>query len=91
MRGSNDYRFRMPKMTSLEFIKKQKDHGCKGATQNKLVLSAAGERKEELQFAKELGCKIIQKPFRIDDLLSWIDECEKTIDPNRKLVDISKG
>ena len=82
---------RMLKMTGLEFIKRQKDHGCKGATQNKLVLSTAGKRKEDLQLAKELGCEIIQKPFNIVDILSWIDECEKTIDPNRKLVDISKG
>lgn len=81
---------RMLKMTGLEFIKRQKEHGCKGATHNKLVLSTTGKKEEELQFARELGCAIIKKPFRIDEVLDWIDECEKDIDPDRKLVDLSK-
>jgi CheY-like chemotaxis protein len=82
---------RMLKMTGLEFIRRQRDHGCKGALHNKLVLSTTAGKEEEIRFAKELGCKIIKKPFKVKDILDWIDECEKTIDPNRTLVEFSSG
>lgn len=80
---------RMSKMSGLDLIKKQIEGGCKGAVQNKLILSTAGT-KEELRFAKELGCKIINKPFKLEEISKWIDECEKKIDPNRKLADLGE-
>ena len=79
---------RMSKMSGLNLIKKQLEGGCKGAAQNKLVLSATARRKEALSFAKELGCFIIMKPFRLEEISKWIDECEKKIDPNRRLAEL---
>lgn len=79
---------RMAKMSGLKLIKKQIEGGCKGATQNKLVLSTAVRKSRELSFAKELGCKVLMKPFKISEISAWIDECEKRIDPNRELADL---
>jgi hypothetical protein len=28
------------------------------------------------------------KPFKVSEISAWIDECEKGIDPNRKLADL---
>ena len=79
---------RMAKMSGLKLIKKQLEGRCKGATQNKLVLSTSVRKGREFAFAKDLGCKVIMKPFKITEISAWIDECEKRIDPNRKLADL---
>ena len=79
---------RMAKMSGLKLINKQLDGGCKGAIQNKLVLSTSIRKRRELSFANELGCKVIMKPFKVSEISEWMDECEKKIDPNRKLADL---
>ena len=75
----------MPNMTGLEFIESQKRNGCK--VQNIAVMSAVFEN-TELERIKSLGCKILKKPFKIDELTKWLDECEKKTDPNFKLSDL---
>jgi DNA-binding response OmpR family regulator len=79
---------RMAKMSGLKLIEKQLEGGCKGATQNKLVLSTSIRKNREFSYAKELGCTVIMKPFKISEISAWIDECEMKIDPNRKLADL---
>ena len=37
--------------------------------------------------AKAIGCEIFDKPFDFAKLTAWLDECEKRIEPNRKLSD----
>lgn len=77
----------MPNMTGLDFIESQKRHGCKAIAKNKAVMSATWTD-AELERAKELDCKTFQKPFETNELLSWLAECEKRIDPNRKLAEL---
>lgn len=77
---------RMTKMSGLKLIEKQMEGGCKGATRNKLVLSTSANTEEEIQFADRIGCKILRKPFRIEEITKWIDEREKEIAPDRKLA-----
>ena len=76
----------MAKLTGFHLIKKQLEGGCKGASQNKLVLCTSVRKDEDFSFAKDLGCKIMMKPFRIQEISNWIDECEKKIDPKRELA-----
>ena len=79
---------RMAKMSGLKLIKKQLDGRCKGSTKNKLVLSSSVRKDREFSFAKELGCKVLMKPFKVSEVSAWIDECEMKIDPKRKLADL---
>ena len=79
---------RMTKMSGLKLIKKQLEGGCKGASQNKLVLSTSPMEEEVFSFANQLGCKLIMEPFKVSEISKWIDECEKKIDPNRRLADL---
>lgn len=79
---------RMAKMSGLKLIEKQLDGGCKGASQNKLVLSTSAREDEDFSFARELGCKLIMEPFKVSAISEWIDECEKKIDPKRRLADL---
>ncbi len=75
----------MPNMTGLEFIEHQKSMGCK--VQNVAVMSGRWTG-EELEHAKRLGCHMFKKPFKIDEIEKWLDECEKKLDNNGKLSDM---
>ena len=79
----------MPNVTGLEFIEKLIRNGCKAITQNKAVISDAWTD-AELKHAKILDCHIFFKPLTNDEIIEWLDKCEKRIDPNRKLVDRGK-
>jgi CheY-like chemotaxis protein len=79
----------MPNVTGLEFIENQIHNDCKAIVQNKAVMSGAWTD-AELEYAKRLGCQIFHKPLRIDEITRWLDECEKRIDPNRKLADLQE-
>ncbi len=77
----------MPNMTGLEFIEHQKRNGCK--VQNVATMSGRWTD-EEIEHAKRLGCHIFKKPFEIDEIERWLDDCEKKLDPNSKLSDLPR-
>ncbi|HIE44472.1 MAG TPA: response regulator [Candidatus Omnitrophica bacterium] len=75
----------MPSMTGLDFIENQlRQGGCK--SMNFAVMSADWTDLQ-LQQAKRLGCYVLKKPFDPQELIDWLVECEKKIDPKRKLSD----
>jgi len=79
--------YNLPIMTGLEYIEQLHAHGCKGAIKQVMLLS--GSLTEiDMERAKALGCEIRQKPLRLAELEEWVDECAKTIDPDRKLIDL---
>jgi DNA-binding NtrC family response regulator len=75
----------MPDMTGFEFIEHQKRNGCK--VQN-VAVSSGRWTDEEIEHAKRLGCHIFEKPFKMDEIEKWLDDCEKKFDPNNKLSDL---
>ena len=74
----------MPKVSGLKLIENQIRRGCKvrhfgvmsGVLSNSVV-----------KHAIELGCKIFKKPFEINKLRDWLDQCEKSLNSSRKLWD----
>ncbi|GBE02541.1 sensor histidine kinase RcsC [bacterium BMS3Abin08] len=74
----------MPNMTGLEFIENQRKNGCKVPY---MAIMSGSWTDAELEQAKSLGCHVFRKPLSIDVFDEWLDECEKSIDPNRKLSD----
>lgn len=74
----------MPNMTGLQFIEHQLKKGCR--IPHIALMSGAWSPKER-EYAKKIGCKIFDKPFRFEELGRWIDECEARINPSRVLVD----
>lgn len=75
---------RPPKMHALQFIKKQIEGGCKGMVGNKLVLSTRLSGKE-VSLAEELGCHISKKPFKIEEVLLWLDDCVAKVNRQKEL------
>jgi two-component SAPR family response regulator len=79
----------MSNVTGLEFIENLIRNGCKSILQNKALISGAWTD-ADLEYAKRLDCHIFYKPFTNDEIIEWLDKCEKRIDPNRILVDRGK-
>jgi CheY-like chemotaxis protein len=75
----------MPNMTGFEFIEHQKSKGCK--IKNIAIMSGRWTNKD-IKHAKRLGCHMFEKPFKIDEVEKWLDECEKELDHNSKLIDM---
>ena len=77
----------MPNMTGLEFVEHMENKGCKGFINNKVLMSGAFD-KSDIEKAKELGCRIVDKPLTLAQIDAWIDEIKSTIPPDRKLADL---
>ena len=77
----------MPNMTGFEFIEHQKSKGCK--TQNIAIMSGRWTN-GDIKHAKRLGCHMFKKPFNIEEVEKWLDECEKELDHNSKLLDLPR-
>ena len=73
---------RMPNVSGIDLIEKLDKYGCK--VKNRALISGSWTQ-SELEQAKELNCRVFDKPFKIDELEVWLDECEKSINPNRIL------
>jgi CheY-like chemotaxis protein len=76
---------RMPGMTGLEFVERQTNGGCRGIVANKAVFSGSWDE-EDLAKVSRLGCRVFDKPFNLNEISAWLDEREKDIPPERKLV-----
>lgn len=63
----------MPRMNGLKFIENQMQKGC--IAPHVAVMSAVWSE-DQYQKARELGCKVFEKPFGFIDLLNWMKECE---------------
>jgi hypothetical protein len=70
-------------VSGLEFIEKLLKNGCK--VKNIAFISGSWTDKE-YKLATKLGCKTFQKPFEINKLEAWLDECEKNVAPDRVLT-----
>jgi CheY-like chemotaxis protein len=77
----------MPKMSGLEFIEHMKKKGCKGAAQNKVVMSGAMEH-SDVQKALGLGCSVAYKPITFAQIDALVEKMKKNIPPGRKLADL---
>jgi CheY-like chemotaxis protein len=74
----------MPFITGLEFIRNQKDKGCKIPY---IALLSGDWGAERLSEAENLGCKTFSKPFKLEEIKGWLDEVEKNIDLSTELLD----
>jgi DNA-binding NtrC family response regulator len=68
----------MPNVNGLEFIETQIQKGCKVKN---LALMSGAWTVSELQYAQKLGCQTFHKPFTLDEINAWIDDCEGKVTP----------
>ncbi len=72
----------MPIQNGLVFLEEQITKGCR--CQN-LALMSGELSPEEIAKAEALGIKVFVKPFRLAEIISWLEQIEKGIDPHRHL------
>lgn len=77
----------MPHMNGIDMLRLQNERGCKAIAANKALMSASINREIE-ETARELGCHFFKKPFRINELTAWLDECIARIPPGRQLAEL---
>ncbi|WP_020677725.1 response regulator [Geopsychrobacter electrodiphilus] len=69
---------RMPYMTGLEFLNRQRQCNCPLSPSAKAIFSGSWTT-EELQQSQQLGCQIFHKPYEFDLIEAWLDEQEALI------------
>jgi len=70
----------MPNITGIDFFKLQRKRGCKALDKNKVLITGFAMTPDLEIAVKELGCHYIRKPFRIGEILQWVDECAERIE-----------
>jgi len=75
----------MEDMSGLDLFRHQYERGCRSLPHNKAIISNKFTTTQERE-AKALGCKLLRKPFRLLDVMEWVNECERDIPTNRELT-----
>lgn len=78
----------MPNMSGLAFLRLQQEGDCKVCAQNKALMTA-GVTPGQQKTIDELGCYFLRKPFKLNVLKNWLDECAQRIPVSRRLEDLS--
>ncbi len=65
----------MPNMTGIEFLSLQKSRGCRVPSMNKAIITGAAMNQDMAETIESLGCKLFKKPFKLAELLQWIERC----------------
>ena len=74
----------MPTIEGLKLIMDRIDMGCK--VKFRALMSTIWSD-ADWQYASKLGCQLFRKPFDLKEMVEWLDDCVKKIDPTRKLFD----
>jgi CheY-like chemotaxis protein len=72
----------MHTISGLELVDELVRNGCKARN---IALMSGDWLDFHRFYARKLGCKTFDKPLKLGEINDWLDECEKRIDPNRKL------
>lgn len=65
----------MPNMTGLDFFKLQRERGCMAYDANKAILTGSAMRADLQEEVNALGYTLFKKPFKVAEVLAWVDEC----------------
>jgi DNA-binding NtrC family response regulator len=78
----------MPSIEGLKLIKDRIDKGCK--VKFRALMSTTWSY-ADWQYARRLGCQLFRKPFDLKEMLEWLDDCAKKIDPARMLFNWNRN
>ncbi|MDT8444869.1 MAG: response regulator [Desulfuromonadales bacterium] len=77
----------MPNLKGIDYLKLIRTRNCKILDENQALMSAAISP-EHQQDIHALGCQFFQKPFMINSLHSWLNECAGRISEGRLLAEL---
>jgi len=64
----------LPQSNTLNFFQLLRRRGCKTIDVNKTIMST-GVSKQVEEMMAAFGCNHMRKPFRLDKVRSWVEEC----------------
>jgi CheY-like chemotaxis protein len=73
---------KMHRLSGLKFVENLKDKGCR--IRNILLMSGAWDD-NDLQHAEKIGCKTLYKPFVLEEIEKWLNDCKANISSDRNL------
>jgi CheY-like chemotaxis protein len=76
----------MPEMSGLDLVGRLDENGCK--VPHVMLISGMWSNRE-LAVARQRDCHVMHKPFTVGTLYAWVDECARSIDPNRVLCPVT--
>ena len=65
---------KMPHVSGIELIARQKKCGCKIHDQNRALMSSE-HYLDSASPQEDLGCRFFRKPFNIAEVFGWLEEC----------------
>lgn len=71
--------YMMPEMTGVDYFRLQKKRGCKALTENKALITGSAMHADLKQAIDDLGCHYIKKPFKLVEVLTWVEKCAKRL------------
>ena len=74
----------MPIKKGTNFLEEQIKKGCRS---KHYALMSGDFTDGDVSKAKSLGIKLFKKPFKLKEVINWLDQIENDIDPKRKLSD----
>jgi len=79
--------YNLPQMNGLDFIERMEERGCKGIMRNKILMSG-NTTFIDMQKARQLGCRVLQKPVSLQAIERIISEIEVTVPADEALMAI---
>ena len=74
----------MPIKKGINFLEEQIKKGCRC---KHFGLMSGEFSEEDVSKAKSLGIKLFKKPFKLAQIINWLDQIEKDTDQKRKVSD----
>ena len=68
-------------------FKRQREGDCKAPGVNRALVSATTSE-EHFDAVEELGCNFFKKPFKLVEIVKWIEECAKRFPDDRILAEL---
>jgi len=65
----------MPNLSGADLLLLQRMRGCKAMDENKAIITGTLINEDLMAAVLDLGCKLFKKPFKIAELLEWVEEC----------------
>ena len=69
----------MPKMKGLEFVKSLKQEGCWPLALGNVAIISGYLTLHYLNELNEMGLPYFRKPFDMNELYQWVDECQERL------------
>ncbi len=75
---------RMPVTNGIDFIEHLIEIGCK---RPHFAIMSGSWTDSEAERAARLGCRMLRKPFQVNDVIEWLESVEQSVPAERRLLD----